>query len=46
MITKLGFGKSLGLYAPRNDDGSGKLALSDRVAQRVDEEVKVHNYTL
>ena len=46
MITKFGFGKSLGLYAPRNDDGSdsmsgGKLAVSDSVAQRVDEEIKV-----
>jgi hypothetical protein len=42
MITKFGFGKTLGLYAPRDDDGSGKLAVSDSVVRRVDEEVKVH----
>jgi hypothetical protein len=46
MITKFGFGKTLGLYAPRDDDGSGKLAVSDSVVRRVDEEVKVHYHCM
>jgi hypothetical protein len=46
MIAKFGFGKTLGLYAPRNDDGSGRLAVSDSVVRRVDEEIKVHYYCM
>jgi ATP-dependent Zn protease len=48
MITRLGFGSSLGLYAPGNDDDeySSRHTLSDSAAQSVDEEIKVHTLLL
>jgi hypothetical protein len=44
MITRLGFGSSLGLYAPGSDD-DGRPTISDSAAQSVDEEIKVNAIT-
>jgi hypothetical protein len=41
MIIRLGFGSSLGLYAPGSDD-DGRPTISDSAAQSVDEEIKVY----
>ena len=40
MITKLGYGKSLGLLTA--DSYGDTPALSDSAAQRVEQEIKVH----
>jgi hypothetical protein len=40
MITKLGYGKSLGLLTADSDGDTP--ALSDSAAQRVEQEIKVH----